>query len=1059
MFIKDIFVKDVGRNIQSVVKVSENIGKEIVEIDEYVITQEIFGYIEKFIDTYKNSFVMKNDAIGFWISGFFGSGKSHFLKILYYILKKINLDLLIKNNECLGLIKNELEFVAGISKDVIIFNIDSKNIKEESMLDVFVNEFNAMRGFSSRYGFICELEEQLSDENIFDDFKEEFLKISNVSWEEGRDKFYFYNEQLVKALSVCKNFGLDVAQEYFLNIEKNYKMNIDNFARKVNDYLNKNGEDHSIVFMVDEVSQFIADDVNKILNLQTIVEELSIKCLGRAFVIVTSHVDILDMVSNKKYDFSKIQSRFKNKFYLSSVNIGEVLCNRLLVKKDEFKSLIEEFYDEKKFFIKTKFGSELSITNNQNSINKDSFMRYYPFLPYQLELLREIIFYMMKNNVISRDISKGERSLINCFQKVLINFKDNDINCVVPFYMFYDAISDFIDYNHQYIFLILKDYTMLDEFDINILKVLFLIKYVPNLVGNIDTILSLIISDISLEQSMLNKVKNSLSKLINEGFVNRDGDKFYFLSKNERDINYKIIRSNVNSHDINDLLCREIFDEIIGITKFKYRGKNYFGINQLFDNMEYKVSKSNLIGIKILMTNYDENFNLDLIRVTSIIENNVIVYLDDDKNLIEEINLYLKLDKFLKYNKDFYKESFFEIINQKEIEHFNRLERVKVLILDGIKNSKIFVNGEMLCKNSSSINEIFRLALNELISCRFNKLFYVDKILDSPRDIVEALNNNKILSEILNCNSLFIQELEKFLIDSREMNISDVIFHFKQIPYGFNKNDVLFGILYLVKEGKLSCEYSLNKLEEFILSRSSLNKIIINFLDYGEKCKFNIYKKLFEKIFDKKYFVNTFDELKISSCDDFNEILHRIKLVKNISKNNGVYLNTQFINKFESFTFQVKDGNLHDIDEDYILRKFDKFELVYNFYTSVQLEIFKKGVAVVEIFDKDKNFIVDKIDVCECAFKIKNILNSESLYSSIAELRGYIDDFYQVHNLYLQQTIKSIGKFLDSEISKFIDESLLIDLKEKLKKCTSLFDSYGVKMESIFLKDRGTINE
>lgn len=153
MFIKDIFLKDVERDIQSVVKVSENMGREIVEIDEYVITHEIFNYISKFIEAYKNTFVTRNDEIGFWISGFFGSGKSHFLKILYYILRQINLDLLIKNNDCLLKIKNDLEFVAGISKDVIIFNIDSKNIKEELMLDVFVNEFNSMRGFSSCHGF------------------------------------------------------------------------------------------------------------------------------------------------------------------------------------------------------------------------------------------------------------------------------------------------------------------------------------------------------------------------------------------------------------------------------------------------------------------------------------------------------------------------------------------------------------------------------------------------------------------------------------------------------------------------------------------------------------------------------------------------------------------------------------------------------------------------------------------------------------------------------------------------------------------------------------------
>ena len=557
----------------------------------------------------------------------------------------------------------------------------------------------------------------------------------------------------------------------------------------------------------------------------------------------------------------------------------------------------------------------------------------------------------------------------------------------------------------------------------------------------------------------LNKIKNSLSKLINEGFVSRDGDKFYFLSKNERDINYKIIRSNVNSHDINNLLCREIFDEVIGIVKFKYQGKGYFGINQFFDNGEYRVSKANLIGIKVLMTNYDENFNLDLIRVISSIENNVIVYLDNDKSLVEEINLYLKLDKFLKYNKDSYKDSFYEIIKQKEVEHNNRLERVKVLILDNIKSAKIFVNGEILCKKFSSVGEIFRIALNDIISCRFNKFFYIERVLDSTKDMLVALNDDKMLNEILICNSLFMKELFNFLSNVGKIKISDIISHFKQIPYGFNRHDVLFGILCFVKEGKLFCDYSFDKLKEFVEVKGSLNKIYVEFLDNGGKHKFNIYKKLFEEIFGKKYFVNSIDELKVTSSDDFNEILERINLIKNISKSNNVYLNIDFVNEFENFIFEFKDANLCDLDENLILSKFEKFELVHNFYTSVQFEIFKRAIVSIEIFNKDKNFIPNKNGVYECALKIKEVLHSDDPYRSISKLKGYVNSFFEIHSLYLDQNIKYVDEFLDKEIADFICEDLLYELKDKLNGCSSLFDIYGVKMEGIFLKDRGIIDE
>ena len=128
MFIKDMFVKNIDRNIQSVVKVSDREENKIIEIDEYVVTEEIFHCIKKFVNSYKNTILTKNDEIGFWISGFFGSGKSHFLKILYYILNNVGMDILIKNNKCLLEIEEEIKFLSNITKDVILFNIDSKNI-------------------------------------------------------------------------------------------------------------------------------------------------------------------------------------------------------------------------------------------------------------------------------------------------------------------------------------------------------------------------------------------------------------------------------------------------------------------------------------------------------------------------------------------------------------------------------------------------------------------------------------------------------------------------------------------------------------------------------------------------------------------------------------------------------------------------------------------------------------------------------------------------------------------------------------------------------------------
>lgn len=1055
MFIKDIFVKDINRDIQSVVKVSQSDYR--TELEEYVVTNEVFDYINRFSKEYYRTCIGGYDSIGFLISGFYGSGKSHFLKILYYILKNVGVDILIDNNKCLREISSDIKKISDLPKDVMMFNIDSKNHKEECMLDVFLNEFNAMRGYSPYHGFISYMEENLDQEGNFNRFKAEFYDATGFIWEDVREKFYFYRDDIVQILSSIKDTSIDSSYDYFSSIEKNYKMNIESFAEKVKEYIDSKGENHSVVFMVDEVSQFIAGDINKMLNLQTIVEELSTKCNGRAFVILTTHVDLHNMVNNERYDFSKIQGRFKNRFHLSSINIGEVLSKRILFKKEECKEFIEKFYDDKKFFINTRLKFDFISTDSGVEIYREDFIEYYPFPPYQIELLREVIFYMTKNGVVSNDISKGERNIIGCFHRVLMDFKDHEINHVVPFYMFYEAISDYIDYNHQYIFSILKDYSILDEFDINLLKTLFLIKYIPNINANIDIITSLMTIDISKEMEMRHSVNNSLIKLIGEGFVNKDGDKFYFLSKNERDINYKIIRNNISSYEIKEFLCSEVFSRLMKITKFKYRNNHSFSINQVLDDFEYNVSSENLIGIKIFMTKYDENFNVDSLRVLSTIENNIIMYIDDDKTLLEEINLYLKLDKFLKYNKNNYKDEFVQIITQKEFELKNRIDRVRTLIESSIKKSFIFINGERISKSYSSVEDLFRESFNSLIFCKFNKLNYVNRSISSYKKIFDIISNEDLCKEVYEDNSLIIKEVHNFIEASKKVKLNDVILHFRNIPYGFNKCDTVFSVVYLIHKSMIECNYDEQDLFDVLSIRSNLSSVVLSSRSEFDIRSFISYKEMLEDVFNKKYFVDSFEDLKEKSFKDFREIEARIDKVYGLSMNDKRYPDRDFIEKFREFVYLIQDTL--EVDYDDAIVKFDKFEVVYKFYTSVQFEIFRDGINALYVFKRDKNFVDKDSLIHDIIEDIKKIVEDADPYRFIVKLKSHVFKFKDAHEKCLKDRISEVSTFLDREIKEHISHDLYNELKEKLCNSHTLFDVYGIKMEGIFLKDREVKNE
>ena len=83
--LKSKFTKDFSRSIETVIKADDR-SHVLQEVDEYVVTKDVSLQLTSFFEAYKEK---RSKVNGVWISGFFGSGKSHLLKILSYILTNI----------------------------------------------------------------------------------------------------------------------------------------------------------------------------------------------------------------------------------------------------------------------------------------------------------------------------------------------------------------------------------------------------------------------------------------------------------------------------------------------------------------------------------------------------------------------------------------------------------------------------------------------------------------------------------------------------------------------------------------------------------------------------------------------------------------------------------------------------------------------------------------------------------------------------------------------------------------------------------------------------------
>lgn len=462
MQIKEMFEKQIDRDIKGVIKVGQSDEENVYqELDEYVVTKELLKHFRDFFDNYEKGINNNTDKMGVWISGFFGSGKSHFLKILSYLLK---------NSVVEG--KRAIEYFTDgkkiedpmliakmtnsgtISSDVMLFNIDSKGSAKvgsgkEAIVEVFMKVFNEMQGYCGSIPYLAEFERQLDNEGRFEEFKEKFQEIAGAPWEKKRQAFAVIQDKIVKTIVAMDFMSEEAARNWCKNAKGSYDLSIEKFVSLVKEYCEKKGPNHHVIFLVDEIGQYIADDTQLMLNLQTIVEDLGTACRGKAWVIVTSQEDIDSITKTKGNDFSKIQGRFDTRLSLSASNVDEVIRKRILEKNEIAESALKLLYEQKESIIKNLITFTADTADKKLYTDKTDFADCYPFIPYQFNLLGQVLTAVRTHGASGKHLSDQSRSMLALFQESAIRLKDSQEGVLVPFSYFYDPLHKFIDHQHS----------------------------------------------------------------------------------------------------------------------------------------------------------------------------------------------------------------------------------------------------------------------------------------------------------------------------------------------------------------------------------------------------------------------------------------------------------------------------------------------------------------------------------------------------------------------------------------------------------------------------------
>ena len=835
MLIKDMFYKGIDREINGVIKVGQKDKENVYqELEEYVVTEELDKYMNRFFDAYKRGLTGRTDKMGVWISGFFGSGKSHFLKILSYILSDkevVNPDdgtvhtassffldgVKVTDAKLQAKIREVVSY--SDDTDIILFNVDSKSASDsktnkEAIKDVFMKVFNEYLGYCGSIPFLADFERKLDETGKYQQFKDKFFEINGSPWEEAREDYYFIQDEIIETVSELGIMSEEAAKNWAANAENSYSFSIEQFADYVRRYCDKKGENHHVVFLVDEIGQYIADDSKLMVNLQTVAEDLGTACQGKVWIVVTSQQDIDSITKTMGDDFSKIQGRFNTRVSLTSADVAEVIRKRILYKKDIPQASLGELYEQNESVINNIITFSEGTPHMPLYEDADDFAEVYPFIPYQFKLLGDVLTSIRQYSSSGKHMADGERSMLALFKEAAQAYENEQEGILIPFNAFYSAVDDFIDHTHRIVITTASRNPRLDAFDVELLKVLFMIKHVNSFKGDVENLTTLMISSISEDTLELKKkVERSLQRLCDEWVVQKNGDRYVFLTNEEQEAENAIRSIYVDPNQIVNHIAQVAFEDVIVMPNNKYRYSNryQFPFNTKIDDRFYKNNSTNGITLHLLTAYSGQEDELAL-GILSTQENSVLIRMSDNYPYLAETESMKKIEEFL--NKpDLTTLTDYEIIQaNKRKERTETAKRVKDYLRMALETADIYVNGEKVSAKSKDITARIGEAFDKLIGRVYSKLKDMETEPDS-KDIQDLLrkNNTQLTWDFVeerekNSNALqeLIEEIRKAGKKGVRFSLKAALDKFMGVPYGYIEEDVEYLIATLYKKGKIS---------------------------------------------------------------------------------------------------------------------------------------------------------------------------------------------------------------------------------------------------------------
>lgn len=1084
MIIRDMFSDNINRKINGVIKVDQSTDDVIEqELNEYVITKELKKHFITFFNYYSDALDEPTDDIGVWISGFFGSGKSHFLKMLSYLLE---------NKEVKGIRSVErfrkkfeddpatymlIDRSTKIETETILFNIDIEgpiNKDETAVLRVFAKTFYNHLGFWGEDLKIVKFEQYIEQEGKTEQFRRVFESKSGISWIKSRKASIFYRNHIIPTLMEVMDMSEEDAK-ICLNDKVSINFSISQLVDDIKDYLNTKPKNFRLLFMADEVGQYVGTDTNMLLNLQSIVEKIGSECGGKVWVVCTGQEAIDEIIKVRANEFSRIQARFKTRLSLSSSSVDEVIQKRILKKNNEAKSKLEAVYEKNDSVLRNLFSFTNSILDIKGYSGSKEFVVNFPFVPYQFIIMQKVFSEIRKHGNSGKHLSGGERSMLSGFQEATQKIQEKNEYALVPFFSFYDTVHTFLDSSIRRVIercqKAADNGDGIESQDVNVLKLLYLIRYIDDIPANLDNIVILMADDIRMDKiAMRETIRESLNRLISQNYIGRTGEIYNFLTDEEQDIQREIKNTTVDTASIVDRIGQIIFGDIFTTKKFRY-GKYDFSFDQMVDS----ITIGNITGgmrLRFLTVATDNTEKSELRLMTESKGKDAIVVLSDTP-YYESLESAMKIRKYVKQrNINQLPKSIQDIIRNQQEEANKYEQTAKEDLIKAIESAHFYVDGEPIEIKVGNAKGKIEQALEYLVSHVYSELSLIEKNAETDADIIKILTGaEKIMPGIEPLNRGAATKIEEYLemqaMKNLPTSMADIQSRYSTIPYGWKEIDIAAVVALLIYEQKVTIKYAGStilpnnpKLPDMLRKKSEIGKTSISKRQMITAKKMRDVKELLREYFDVMDIPNDEDGLVAFITQKFNELKeYYIEL-------NGKYEGHNYpdqslvvtsIEQIDKVLSQRKDNiALIDVilkEEDNLFDNKEKMYHVEGFFKN-QVQVFDSAINMVNDLKNDMHYFNKETKINDALNQINQIImvenNQKNIYRRIPELNGLMNEVREEHIKLLnfkrtevleiiQQCISEIHTLSNDNVTcAKLEKESTIHFNEQKKRCNEL---------------------